>query len=107
MFDGARSDAQCFGHVGDFPGVAEWSGIAQQQRAGMDKRGGRCLAAARQTFQSTALIFAECNSITGCHSPIIHQETPGVNMRNSLCYVVLGWAAMNPANLLTRQHTRS
>jgi hypothetical protein len=28
----------------------------------------RCLARARQFFQSAALILAECNAITGCHA---------------------------------------
>src|ERR1039458_5248815 len=55
----------------------------------MDKRVGRCLAAARQSFQSAAFILAECNSITGCHAPIIYQETSYVNMRNILYYMVL------------------
>src|ERR1035437_6695893 len=89
MFDRARSDAKCFSHVGNFPGPTVWSGIAQQQCASMDKRVSRCLPGARQPFQSGAFILAECNSITGCHATIIYQETPGVNMRNIICYVVL------------------
>jgi len=65
------------------------SGIAQQQCAGMSKSVSCCLAAARQFFQSAALILAECNAITGCHTLSFTQKTPGVNIRNIIRYVVL------------------
>jgi len=45
MFDGARSDAKCYGRIGNFPWTAVWSGIAQQQCAGIDKGVGCCLPA--------------------------------------------------------------
>ena len=53
------------------------SRIAEQQCPGMDKFGGRGLAAARQRFQLAAFFFGEGNSISGCHPPIIHQQNDG------------------------------
>ena len=76
MFDRARGDAQRFGHVGDFPGAAVRSGIAQQQRARMDKLGSRGLAAVRQPFQLAAFIFGEGNFITGFHAPSFTKKQP-------------------------------
>ena len=69
MFNGAGGDAQRFGHLGDFPGAALRSGIAEQQRSRMDKLGGGGLPAVRQCLQLTAFVFSECDFISGCHAP--------------------------------------
>jgi len=92
MLDGAGSDAQCLGDVGDFPRVAKLSGIAQQQCPRMNELCGGCLAVARQLFELAALLLRESDSISGCfHPPIFHYGHPLVNMRNIMCYKILGF----------------
>ena len=90
MFNGAGADAQRFGHFSYFPWAAMIAGIAQQQRSGVDELGSRCLSAVRECFQPAAFFFGEGNLISGCHAPIIRQRKSMVNMRNVMCYTLLG-----------------
>jgi hypothetical protein len=66
----------------------------------MDKLGGRRLAAARQCFQQTAFFLGECNFISWYHPPIIHHGMTGVNMRNIMCYVILGKSFSNQFDII-------